>query len=299
VSLAARFVRGARIAWDASGRFQANEGFILAGYVAFAALLALFPFAIFIASFAAATTGPEEIEALSAFIVEALPPEIADTVGPPLTSALSLEGRSVVTASALGAVWAASNGVEAFRASFDRAYGVEKPRHFVIRRLIGMAAVVIGAVVATLMGFAVVLAPLILGTVEGLFGVEAPIGLGFARYVVALLSFLLLLRLMHWSLPSRRPLRLWPGIFATVVLWAAAATGFAFYLTIAPSYSITYGAMSGVIVTLLFFYLSGAVIIFGAEINAALDRRLRAEAAPARDAPDETEGAAPDAAPAS
>ncbi|MEO1686352.1 MAG: YihY/virulence factor BrkB family protein [Pseudomonadota bacterium] len=264
---------GLTAAWDAAGRFQAHEGFVLAGYIAFAALLALFPFAIFLASLAAATTGPEEIEALRGFIVDALPPQVGSAIGPPLTAALSLEGRSVLTVSALGAVWAASNGVEAFRASFDRAYGAERPRHFVLRRLIGMAAVVVGALAATLMGVAVVLAPLILRMVEGLFGIEAPIGLGLARYGVALIAFVLLLRLMHWSLPSSRPKRLWPGIWATVAIWAAAATAFSAYLAVAPSYSVTYGGLSGVIVTLLFFYLSGAVIIYGAEINAALDRR--------------------------
>ncbi|MEM6744401.1 MAG: YihY/virulence factor BrkB family protein [Pseudomonadota bacterium] len=271
--------RGASAAFDGAKRFQANEGFVLSGYIAFAALLAIFPFAIFCASLAAATTGPEEIEALSRFLVDALPPQVAGAIGPPLTSALSLEGRGVLTVSGVGAVWAASNGVEAFRVAFERAYRSENPRHWIVNRLIGMAAVIFGAVAATLMGFAVVLAPLILATVEGLFGIDAPIGLGVVRYGVALAAFALLLYLMHWTLPSaRRPHRIWPGIWATLGVWSAAATAFSVYLTFAPSYSVTYGTLSGVIVTLLFFYLSGAVIIFGAELNAAMDRQTRAEA---------------------
>ena len=131
---------------DAAGRFQIHEGFVLSGYIAFAALLAIFPFAIFCASLAAATTGPEEIEALSRFIVEALPPQVASAIGPPLTSALSLEGRGVLTLSGVGAVWAASNGVEAFRVSFERAYRREAPRPWIVNRLLGMAAVLLGAV---------------------------------------------------------------------------------------------------------------------------------------------------------
>ena len=125
---------------------------------------------------------------------------------------------------------------------------------------------------------AVVLAPLILAAVEGLFGIDAPFGLGLVRYGVALGACGRLLYLMHWTLPSaRRPHRIWPGIWATLLIWSAAATAFSVYLTFAPSYSVTYGTLSGVIVTLLFFYLSGAVIIYGAELNAALDRRLRRE----------------------
>jgi membrane protein len=59
-------------------------------------------------------------------------------------------------------------------------------------------------------------------------------------------------------------------VAATVALWAAGATAFSLYLAVAPGWSITYGALAGVIATLLFFYLTGATIIFGAEINAAL-----------------------------
>ncbi|MEM1316259.1 MAG: YihY/virulence factor BrkB family protein [Pseudomonadota bacterium] len=292
-------LRAAAVALDAGRGFQTHEGFVLSGYIAFAALLAIFPFAIFCAALAAATTGPDEIKALSDFLFEALPEQVAQSIGPPLTAALSVEGRGMLTASGVGAIWAASNGVEAFRVGFSRAYGDERPRSFIVNRLIGMAAVIVGAAAATLMGFAVVLAPLLLTAAEALFGIEAPFGLGLARYAVALLSFSLLLYLMHWSLPSSpRPHRIWPGIWATIAIWSAAATAFSTYLAYAPSYSATYGALAGVIVTLLFFYLSGAVIIYGAEVNAALDRRMQAEAA--REAPSAgppaTQGDAPTAA---
>jgi membrane protein len=70
-----------------------------------------------------------------------------------------------------------------------------------------------------------------------------------------------------------------------VVLWTVGATAFSFYLSAAPSFSATYGALAGVIVTLLFFYLTGAVIIFGAELNAAIRRDRLARAAIA-DTPD-------------
>ena len=59
----------------------------------------------------------------------------------------------------------------------------------------------------------------------------------------------------------------------------AGAFGFSVYLAYAPDYAVTYGAFAGVIVTLLFFYLTGAAVIFGAEVNAALMafRQRRAE----------------------
>jgi membrane protein len=52
----------------------------------------------------------------------------------------------------------------------------------------------------------------------------------------------------------------------------ALASGFSLYLTMTPGYTVTYGTLAGVIITLMFFYLTGATIIYGAEVNAALGR---------------------------
>ena len=87
--------------------------------------------------------------------------------------------------------------------------------------------------------------------------------------------------ILNRFLPSRAPnLRyVLPGILVSTLLWMAGAFGFSIYLAYAPDYAVTYGAFAGVIVTLLFFYLTGAAVIFGAEVNAALMafRRRREE----------------------
>ena len=58
----------------------------------------------------------------------------------------------------------------------------------------------------------------------------------------------------------------------TTLLWVAMAVGFSIYLTFTPTYTVTYGTLAGVIITLMFFYFTGAAIIYGAEVNAALNR---------------------------
>jgi membrane protein len=58
----------------------------------------------------------------------------------------------------------------------------------------------------------------------------------------------------------------------TTVLWVAFASAFSIYLSYTPTYTVTYGTLAGVIITLMFFYLTGATIIFGAEVNAALNQ---------------------------
>jgi membrane protein len=61
-------------------------------------------------------------------------------------------------------------------------------------------------------------------------------------------------------------------VIVSTLLWVAFASGFSLYLSFTPTYTVTYGTLAGVIITLMFFYLTGAVIIYGAEVNAALNR---------------------------
>ncbi len=267
----ARWWRAVRLAY---AHFEADEGWTLAGYIAFASLLALFPFMIFAMSLASATVGPTELQALIDMLFELAPANVAGALAPVLRDVLGQDRGGLLTISAAGALWASSNGVEAFRVAFDRAYGAVETRSFLMRRLTGLGFVLLGAVTFALLGFLVVLAPLALRLVQTQLGIDAPVGLTAVRYGIALSAFALFLWLLHLILPSRPTwrIRLWPGILATIGLWLAAALAFSTYLSYAPSYSVTYGGLAGVIVSLLFFYLSGAVIIFGAELNAALNK---------------------------
>jgi len=274
---------GLGLAWRAFRRFEEHEGWVLAGFIAYSGLLAIFPFLIFLSSLAAVTVGPEQVDQSMALLFDLAPPDVAQALEPMLRQTLSRPPEGMLTIAALGALWASSNGVEAFRTAFDRAYEAERPRAFALRRAIGIAAVIAGAAASFVLGFAVVLAPLLLTLAEQWFGVSAPFGLGLVRYAIALGALAVLLYLMHWALPSRalRGAPRWPGIATSMAVWIAAASAFSLFLGYAPSFSVTYGGLAGVIVTLLFFYLSGAVIIFGAELNAELHRGRRDAAAKA------------------
>ena len=79
------------------------------------------------------------------------------------------------------------------------------------------------------------------------------------------------LLMLHYYLPnSRQRLRdILPGIAVTVALWALGALLFGFYLGTLADYSLTYGSLGGVMITLVFFYLLGFIFLYGAELNAA------------------------------
>ena len=69
---------------------------------------------------------------------------------------------------------------------------------------------------------------------------------------------------LHWK-------RLWPGILFSMVLWVLLATAMSVYVSNSPNYALTYGALAGVVVTLLFFFLTGVSIILGGEVNAVVN----------------------------
>lgn len=267
--------RRARAVWRIGGsvlaRFNRDDGAAMAGYIAYAGFLALFPFAIFATALAGTIVGPQDTQDVTDALLGLAPAHVAQTVAPVL-SGVTDPRAGVLTLSAAGALWAASNAVEALRVAFDRAYGVKSPRGFLARRGIGLGFVVLATGTFALLGFLIILAPLAIDLANRYLGVTIPAGVGLLRYAVAGAALVLFLFELNLLLPSRRPprRRLWPGIYVSATLAIAGAYAFSVYLSYAPSYTVTYGALAGVIVTLLFFYLIGAAIILGAHVNATL-----------------------------
>ncbi len=261
-----------RIASSAYARFSRDDGDAMSGYIAYSAFLSIFPFAIFATALAGAFLEPGSSTSLTSALFDLAPPHVAQTLMPVIESVTSGRGDTLITLSAVGALWVASNAVEAIRVAFDRAYGVRKPRGYLLRRAVALGFVVLAAITFGLLGFLIIGAPLMLILMEDFLGVRVPIGVGVLRYGFGLAIFAVFLFQLNLLLPSRRPprRRLWPGIIVSMILWTLGATAFSVYLAFAPSYSVTYGTFAGVIVTLLFFYLTGAAILLGAQVNATL-----------------------------
>jgi len=259
-------------------RFVADDGIAMAGYIAFSGLLSVFPFLIFATSLTGLVLGRqyggEAIEALFRYA----PENIAETLEPVLREVMRERGGRYLTVSIIGAIWLASSAFEAFRVAFDRAYGGEGKRHYIARRLRAIAFVFLGAVVAAVLGVSIIFAPILLRIAENWSHIRVSGAAVAVSFVLGVLVFVLFLLLMHRFLPSHRMkgLRLWPGVLVTVTSWVAGAMVFSYYLTLTPTYAITYGTLAGVIITLVFFYLSGVAVIFGAELNAELISRRAA-----------------------
>lgn len=183
----------------------------------------------------------------------------------------------------LGAVWSASGYIGAFMRAANSIYDVEEGRPFwkVIPLRLGLTlgVVVLLVITATGIGVSGGVADKV-GSVLGL-GETAVTVWGIAKWPVLLILASLAIGLLFWASPNvRQPSFLWvtPGGALTVVVWIAASLGFAFYVANFSSYGKTYGALAGVIIFLVWLWISNLALLLGAELDAELERGRRIEA---------------------
>lgn len=244
---------------------------MIAGYIAFSVMLAFFPFLIFVTALSTLMLGVGADQEVMSYLFSSMPSHVAQTLAPVITDILAQEHGGLATLSGVGALWAASSGFEALRSGFNAAYDVRKPRHFAIRRLQSIGLVLVSGIIFILLSLLIVLGPLLWKTLTNYIELRQELGViwNLVRYGVGLSVLVGFLYGLHRLLPSQRMrVSVLPGVVCSAVLWMGAASGFSFYMTYANTYSIIYGSLSGIIITLLFFYITAAAVLFGAEVNA-------------------------------
>ena len=177
----------------------------------------------------------------------------------------------------VGALWSASGYVGAFARAMNRIYEVDEGRPFWKLRPVTLGVTVLAVVTA------VVAAVIVVASGRVARSVGEAIGVGDAVLVVwdivrwVLLAFLavLIVAVLYYATPNvRQPKFRWMSVGALVALvgWAIASVGFAFYASNFASYNATYGSIGGIIVFLLWVWISNLALLFGAELDAELER---------------------------
>jgi membrane protein len=175
------------------------------------------------------------------------------------------------------ALWSASGYVAAFMRASNSIYDVEEGRPIwktlptrVGTTLVLLLMLAIVAVGVTLTGG---LAKQV-GNVIGVGSTAVDVW-NIAKWPVILLVVMTMFAFLYWAAPNvKHPKFQWvsPGGILAVVLWILASVGFAFYVSNFASYNKTYGALGGVIVFLIWLWISNIAVLLGAEFNAELER---------------------------
>jgi membrane protein len=182
-----------------------------------------------------------------------------------------------------GAVWSASGYIGAFMRASNAIYEVDEGRPFWKLRPVQLLVTLVLIILAAL----VLVSLVVTGPVAK--GVGDAIGLGstavtiwnIAKWPVLLIVVMGMLALLYGASPNvKLPKKsfITPGAVFAVLLWIVASALFAFYVANFSSYNKTYGTMAGIIVGLLWLYITNIAILLGAEMNAELERTRELQA---------------------
>ena len=256
--------------------FGAHDMATCAAALAYQVLFSLFPFIIFLVALLGFLHVPEFFDWLRQQAAALLPAQALELVDAAIDQIQQPQG-GLLSFGILLALWSASAGVRATINALNRAYGVAEGRPawklYLLSLLytVGFAALLITAAALMVLGPQ---ASSWLGDQVGLGAVAVTVW-NVLRWPLAVSLLLVTVALIYYVAPDvEQQLRfITPGSVLAVGVWIAASLGFAFYVQNFADYSATYGGVGAIIVLLLYFYISSAILLLGAEVNAALEHR--------------------------
>ncbi len=261
---------------DAIHGLVLHDGFDLAASIAFSALLALFPFLVFLFVLGGLVSGHEALDILVNFLFRLMPNDVAHTLAPVIVEVVTKPPSGLVPVSLVFALWVAASALDALRLSLNHAYSITEGRWMWQLKMQSIVFVMFASCFLLVIAFVVVVGPFLWHVVADLLSLPmANRGLLIlGQYVVGAVLLSFGVALVHLMLPMHRlELReVLPGAIATSILWLIAAALFTLYLSRLADYGATYGTLGGVVITLVFFYISAVIFIYGAEFNASLCR---------------------------
>jgi membrane protein len=252
-----------------------NDGFIHAGNLAYLSILALFPFFILAAAVAHLLGQSQDAQLTVMNVLRRLPPDVAATLREPIKEVLNARTGPLLWFGAVVGLWTAASFVETIRDILRRAYGVKYCAPFWEYR-IGSILLILGAVLLLMTAFA---ASVALSSIHHVllewFPFAEGLGtwLGLYRLVPAATLFFTFYVLFYALTPKRYRrygCRKWPGALLITIWWLGTVEILPNALGLLGGYSLTYGSLAGVMITLIFFFVVGLGVVIGAELNAAL-----------------------------
>jgi membrane protein len=262
-------------------RFLADDCMGLAQQVAYSSLLAFFPAAAFLLGLLGIL---HLYDQLQTFLGSVAPHGVISFI-----EGLQRDQRggtkvAALLAGGLGAVWAASGAMGTIIKAVNRAYELPESRPF--WKVRGIALVLVLLWLATIVTVAVLI--VFGGPIGQAIADKANLGgafkvvWGIARWPLAYAAILLLFAFVYYLAPNRQP-RHWrwltPGALVGSATWLALSGLFTLYVTFAGSYSKTYGSIAAGVILLLWLNYTAWALLYGAELNAELDRQADIQAA--------------------
>jgi membrane protein len=249
-----------------------------AAALAYQTLFSLFPFVLFLVALLGFLQIPAFFDWLLDQARTVLPEQAMGIVEQVIGQIRGQSSGGLLSLGIIIALWAASSAVRMLMNALNAAYDVAEDRPAWKRYLLSIFYTIVLAVVIILAVGLMLVGPQVMEWLADQIGL-GPLFVtlwAWLRLPVAILLLMVVVALVYYLFPNvDQPFRfITPGSVLAVVVWIAASFGFSFYVSNFASYSATYGSLGAVIVLLLYFFVSAAVLLFGAEVNAQIYYRF-------------------------
>jgi membrane protein len=259
--------------------FSKDQCTDLAAALTYYAVLALFPALIALLSILGLVgQGPKIVDNLLTIMSSSGLASAAKTLGPTLKQLTNTPGAGLaLVIGLLSSLWSASGYVGSFSRAMNRIYEITEGRPvWKLRPVMLLVTLVSVLLVALVLLGLVVSGPVAqsVGNVVGL-GSTAVTVWNIAKWPVMLVVVVFIVALLYYATPNiKQPKFRWLsiGAFVAILVWVVASAVFGFYVSNFSSYNKTYGSLAGVIVFLLWLWLTNIALLFGAELDAELER---------------------------
>lgn len=258
-------------------RIGEDNVFALGAQLSYFLILSIFPFLIVLLNIISYTS-LVDFEVVNDAI-RYLPIDIQYIITSFIDDIVRSSSQSLLSIAAFVGIWTASSGLTPVIRAINRAYDYDETRSFLKLKLMSIVFTI-----ALLILLLIVFITLVFGEILGrklfeMFGIgELFLTIwSFMRFIIPILFMIYIFALLYKFSPcveNRKSIRLVStllgGIFTTIG-WIITSLAFSYYVSNFGKYSTTYGSVGGVIVLLVWLYLSSIIIILGGEINAAVE----------------------------
>ena len=238
-------------------------------------LFSLFPALLFLVALLGMFRGSDLLGPLMGYAHRVLPPDAASVLSKTMEGVVRGARGSLLSVGALGALWAASAGMGSITSALNVAYGVKDPRAWWHRRLMAIVLTLVFALFTLSALLFLVFGERIGAAIAQRFGlgVTFETAWGLLSLGLAILGVLTGITLVYDLAPARR--RRWrgvtPGSVFALVVWLGASLLLRLYVEYLGNYEATYGSIGGVMLLMLWLYLSGVALLVGAEIDSEIE----------------------------
>ncbi|MDW4500050.1 YihY/virulence factor BrkB family protein [Sulfitobacter sp. D35] len=283
------------IAFRVKDEISADHVSLIAAGVAFYALLAIFPAITALMALAGLVLEPAEVTAQIETFASIMPQQAAQIILDQAVEVTGSKNAGLGFAFIIGlglAIYSASKGMSSLIEGLNVAYDEQDTRGFIQRTALTLGLTLL-LIVGLLLGLGAALAvPAALALLPLPGWLETVLGL--VRWIVLAVMTILGLAMLYRFGPDRSAARwawLTPGAVVACVVWLVASIGFSIYVSNFGSYNETFGSLSGVIVLLMWLWISAFIILMGAELNSEIEAQTRVDTTVGKSMPPGKRGA--------